>query len=183
MSYWIAVHLPRLSLDALQPNWPELVPATSSPASSAIGTLHHAVPVAVMERERVILANTPAMALGVCFGMRRGGVQALSAEVVQLERDPVAEGELLHAAALALLRFTPLVALDEDPEAATLMLDVTASLRLFGGHRALCRAVRLCVRQLGTFAQVGSGTTAHGAAWLARQPLRRTRRGIVRPAR
>jgi protein ImuB len=187
MSYWIAVHLPRLSLDALQPSWPE--PATapsalpSSTSSSPLGTLHHAVPVVVMERERVMLANAPAMALGVAFGMRRGGVQALSADVVQLERDPAAEAGLLHAAALALLHFTPLVTFDEDPEAATLMLDVTASLRLFGGHRTLCRAVRACVRQLGTFAQVGSGATAHGAAWLARQPMRRTRRGIVRPAR
>ena len=32
-----------------------------------------------------------AMALGVRYGMRRGGVQALSAEVVQLEREPAAE--------------------------------------------------------------------------------------------
>jgi len=179
MPYWIAVHLPRLSLDALQPNWPEPAPALPS----ATGTLHHALPVVVMERERVVLANGPAMALGVRYGMRRGGVQALSADVVQLERDPVAEAGLMHAVALALLHFTPLVTLDEDPESATVMLDVSASLRLFGGHRALCRAVRARVRQLGTFAQVGSGATAHGAAWLARQPLQRTRRGIVRPVR
>ncbi|KWR90518.1 Y-family DNA polymerase [Cupriavidus sp. IDO] len=179
MSYWIAVHLPRLSLDALQPSWPESAPS----APVAPGTLHHALPVAVMERERVVLANGPAMSLGVRYGMRRGGVQALSAEVAQLERDPAAEAALMTAVALTLLHFTPNVTLDEDPESATVMLDVTASLRLFGGHRALCRAVRARVRQLGTFAQVGCGATAHGAAWLARQPMRRTRRGIVRPAR
>ncbi|MFJ4292271.1 Y-family DNA polymerase [Cupriavidus sp. NPDC089707] len=180
MPYWIAVHLPRLPLDALQPNWPE--PVASSP-SSATGTLHHALPVAVMAQEQVVLANGPAMQLGVRYGMRRGGVQALSADIVQLERDPVAEAALMETVALALLRFTPAVTFDEELESATLMLDVTASLRLFGGHRALCRAVRACVRQLGTIAQVGSGPTAHGAAWLARQPLRRSRRGVVRPAR
>lgn len=170
--HWIAVHLPRLPLDALRPNWPE-----------SAGTLHHTLPVAVFEHECVVLANERAMALGVRHGMRRGGVQALSAEVVQLERDVVAEAGLMTSVALTLLHFTPAVTVDEEPEAATVMLEVTASLRLFGGHRALCRAVRARVRQLGTIAQIGTGTTAQGAAWLARQPLRHTARGIVRPAR
>jgi len=178
MPYWIAVHLPRLPLDALQPTWPE--PAGAVPT---VTTLQHMLPAVVLERERVILANRPAMDLGVQAGMRRGGVQALSADVVQLERDPAAEAGLLTSVALALLRFTPAVTFDDAPEAATVMLDLSASLRLFGGHRALCRAVRRCVRQLGTFAQIGCGTTAQGAAWLARQPLRRSRRGLVRPAR
>ena len=175
------MHLPRLPLDALQPSWPEAAGAAG--AAPASGTLQQALPVAVMAHERVVLANGPAMALGVGYGMRRGGVQALSADIVQLERDPVAEDALMTSVALTLLHFTPTVAIDPDPESATVMLDVTASLRLFGGHRALCRAIRARVRQLGTFAQVGSGTTAQGAAWLARQPLRRTPRGIVRPAR
>jgi protein ImuB len=136
-----------------------------------------------MEHERVVLANGPAAALGVRYGMRRGGVQALSADVVQIERDAAAEARWLTSVALTLLHFTPAVTIDPEPESATVMLDVTASLRLFGGHRALCRAIRARVRQLGTFAQIGSGTTAQGAAWLARQPLRKTSRGIVRPAR
>ncbi|MEN7529591.1 DNA polymerase Y family protein [Cupriavidus sp. DL-D2] len=185
MTFWIAVHLPRLPLDALQPNWPEPAGAVSqppSPSSPVTGTLHQ-LPVAVLERERVVLANGPAVALGVGYGMRRGGVQALSADVVQLERDLVAEAALMTSVALTLLHFTPGVTIDPEPESATVMLDVTASLRLFGGHRALCRAVRARVRQLGTFAQIGSGTTAQGAAWLARQPVRKTARGIVRPAR
>ncbi|CAG9186287.1 Protein ImuB [Cupriavidus pampae] len=208
------MHLPRLSLDALQPNWPEAashaashatgeaaahakreaVAQPASPAASPVaggatagitGSMaFHALPVAVFEHERVVLANGPAMALGVGHGMRRGGVQALSAEVVQLERDVQAEAALMTTVALTLLHFTPAVTVDETPEAATVMLDVTASLRLFGGHRALIRAVRARVRQLGTIAQIGTGTTAHGAAWLARQPLRRNARGaIVRPAR
>ncbi len=173
------MHLPRLSLDALQPSWPEPAGASATPDA---GTLQQ-LPVAVVEHERVVLANGPAMALGVCYGMRRGGVQALSADVVQLDRDPAAEVALVTAVALTLLHFTPAVTIDPEAEAATVMLDVTASLRLFGGHRALCKAIRARVRQLGTFAQVGSGTTAQGAAWLARQPLRKTSRGIVRPAR
>ncbi|MCA7082135.1 DNA polymerase Y family protein [Cupriavidus sp. DB3] len=179
MPFWIAVHLPRLPLDALHPSWPE-----AAGTAGIAGTLSHAVPTVVLEQERVVLANRPAMALGVSAGMRRGGVQALSAEVVHLERDPAAEAQLLTAAALALLRFTPQVTMDEELGPATVALDVTASLRLFGGHRALCRAVRACIRSLGTFAQIGCGTTAHGAAWLAAMPLRLGRRGqVLRPAR
>lgn len=173
------MHLPRLPLDALHPSWPE-----AACTAGIAGTLSHAVPTVVLEQERVVLANRPAMSLGVSAGMRRGGVQALSAEVVHLERDPAAEAQLLTAAALALLRFTPQVTMDEELGPATVALDVTASLRLFGGHRALCRAVRACIRSLGTFAQIGCGTTAHGAAWLAAMPLRLGRRGqVLRPAR
>lgn len=138
----------------------------------------------VLEQERVVLANRPAMALGAVAGMRRGGVQALSVEIVHLERDPAAEARLMAAAALALLRFTPQVTLDETLGYATIALDVSASLRLFGGHRALCRAVRACLRSLGTVPQLGCGTSAHGAAWLAAQPLRADRRGrVTRPLR
>ncbi|WP_458766393.1 Y-family DNA polymerase [Cupriavidus basilensis] len=179
MSYWIAVHLPRLSLDALQPNWPE----PAAPRACA-GLLHHSVPVAVMERERVVLANGPAVALGVQAGMRRGGVQALSAQVVQLQREPAAEAQVMTALALALLHFTPHVTVHPDAGVATVMIDAGASLRLFGGHLALCRAVYARVRRLGVFLQLGCGPTAFGAAWLAAQPLRRDRRGgLVRPAR
>ncbi|MDR3382106.1 Y-family DNA polymerase, partial [Cupriavidus basilensis] len=178
MSYWIAVHLPRLSLDALQPNWPE----PAAPRACA-GLLHHSVPVAVMERERVVLANGPAVALGVQAGMRRGGVQALSAQVVQLQREPAAEAQVMTALALALLHFTPHVTVHPDAGVATVMIDAGASLRLFGGHLALCRAVYARVRRLGVFLQLGCGPTAFGAAWLAAQPLRRDRRGgLVRPA-
>jgi protein ImuB len=158
--------------------------SSASASAAGTGTLHHTVPVVVIERERVVLANRRAMGMGVRAGMRRAGVQALSAEVVQFERAPDEECRLMTAAALALLHFTPHVVIDPSPDAATLMLDVTASLRLFGGHRALCRAVRACVRQLGAMPQVGCGTTAYGAAWLASMPLRIGRRGaVVRPAR
>lgn len=184
------MHLPRLPLDALHPIWPDSGSVSAGSIGShgsngsIGGTLSHAVPTVVLEQERVVLANRPAMALGVSAGMRRGGVQALSAEIVHLERDPAAEAQLLTAAALALLRFTPQVTMDEELGPATVALDVTASLRLFGGHRALCRAVRACMRSLGTFAQIGCGTTAHGAAWLAAMPLRLGRRGqVLRPAR
>jgi len=152
MPFWIAVHLPRLPLDALRPRW-------SDPAALPL-------PVVVLEQERVVSANRLAMREGVHVGLRRAGAQALVPHAVQLERDPAAEVRLMQSLALALLAFTPHVTLDLVDE-ATVLLEVEASLRLFGGHRALCRAVKYCAYRLGVVPQLGAGPTARGAAWLA----------------
>lgn len=95
-------------------------------------------------------------------------MQALVPHALQLARDPAAEARLVQALALALLALTPHVCLDLADE-ATVLLEVQASLRLFGGHRALCRAVRRYARCLGLVPQIGTGTTGaarHG--WPAR---------------
>ncbi|MBY4719749.1 Y-family DNA polymerase [Ralstonia mannitolilytica] len=152
MPFWIAVHLPRLPLDALRPRW-------SDPAALPL-------PVMVLEQERVVSANRLAMREGIRPGLRRAGAQALVPHAVQLERDPAAEARLLQSLALALLAFTPHVTLDVADE-STVLLEVEASLRLFGGHRALCRAVKYCAFRLGAMPQLGTGPTARGAAWLA----------------
>ena len=78
------------------------------------------------------------------------------------ERDPAREAEALDAVALAMLQYTPQVALLEE---ATLLLDIGASLRLFGGIRALCARVRASLRALGFTASVSCAPTAR-AAWL-----------------
>lgn len=146
------MHLPRLPLDALRPRW-------SDPAALPL-------PVVVLEQERVVSANRLAAREGVSPGLRRAGAQALVPHAVQLERDPAAEARLMQSLALALLAFTPHVTLDVADE-ATVLLEVEASLRLFGGYRALCRAVKYCAVRLGAVPQLGTGPTARGAAWLA----------------
>lgn len=168
------MHLPRLPLDALRPQW-------SDPAALPL-------PVVVLEQERVVAANRLAMREGVHAGLRRAGAQALVPHAVQLERDPAAEARLMQSLALALLAFTPHVTLDVVDE-ATVLLEVEASLRLFGGHRALCRAVKYCAIRLGAMPQLGAGPTARGAAWLAsarpvpsRGRRRAARQGCVRRA-
>ncbi len=151
------MHLPLLPLEVFQPQWCESGPR------------------AVLEQERVMALNREAAALGVRAGLRRGGVLALAPEVVLHERDAAREQQALHAIVTSLLQYTPEVAFDGD---AQLVLDVTASLRAFGGRLALCRRVGSTLRALGYSARLGMAPTALGARLLAcapRQPLRRRR--------
>ena len=144
MRLWIGLSLPQLALDIFSPNW------CSDPGS------------VVLEHDRVLAASGAARAAGVGHGMRRAGVLMLMPEARLYERNPAREAEALDAVALAMLQFTPQVALLEE---ATLLLDIGASLRLFGGIRALCARVRASLRALGFTASVSCAPTAR-AAWL-----------------
>lgn len=119
----------------------------------------------MLEQDRVLAASPRAQAAGIAPGMRRGGVTMLMPEAVLLERDPAREAEAMHAVAMAMLQYTPQVA---EAEEACLLLDVGASLRLFGGASALCRRLRASLRTLGFTARLSCAPTARGAWLLAR---------------
>lgn len=119
----------------------------------------------MLEQERVLVASTRAREAGVQVGMRRGGVLMLLPEAHIHQRDPVLEDQARQSVALALLQYTPQVAEDEE---ATLLMDVGASLTLFGGIHALCARVRDNVRLLGFTVSLAASPTARGAWLLAR---------------
>ena len=125
----------------------------------------------VLEQERVLAASALAREAGVRAGLRRGGALMLMPQAQLHERAPVLEAEALHAVAMALLQYTPLVAQAEED---TLLIDIGASLRLFGGIRALCRRVAASLRALGFTARLGCAPTARGAWLLARAGAGRT---------
>jgi protein ImuB len=147
MRLWIGLYLPQLPLEVFCPNW-------SSDSASV-----------VLEQERVLALSAAAQAAGVQGGMRRGGVLMLMPEAKLYERSADREAEALHAVAMALLQYTPLVAQAEE---STLLIDIGASLRLFGGIRALCRRIRANMRALGFTAALSCAPTARGAWLLAR---------------
>ncbi len=113
-----------------------------------------------------------ARAAGIRPGMRRGGVLMLAPQARLHERSPELEAQALQAVALALLQYSPLVAQGEE---ATLLVDAGASLRLFGGVRALCRQIAASLCALGYTAQLSCAPTARGAWLLARAGTRRGR--------
>ena len=148
MRLWIGLYLPQLPLEVFSPNW------SSDPGS------------VVLEQERVLAISPAARAAGVRPGMRRGGVLMLMPEARLHERHPAREAEALQAVAMSMLQYTPQVAQAEE---ATLLLDIGASLRLFGGIRRLCARVRENLRALGFTACISCAPTARGAWLLARR--------------
>ena len=154
------MHLPQLPLETFRPNW-------SEPGRHI-----------VVDREQVVAMSVQAAACGVRIGMRRGGVSSLCSDALLHEHDPVREQEALTGIALALLQYTPEVACAEE---SSLLLDITASLRAFGGRRALCQLVRVSVGVLGFTPQIGMAPTAQGAWLLARYRSQRpARRRVIR---
>ncbi|BBE09188.1 nucleotidyltransferase/DNA polymerase [Mycoavidus cysteinexigens] len=146
MRVWIGMHLPCLPLESFRPLW--------SPSDTR-GWV-------VLEKDRVAQLDTVARALGVVPGMRRGGVLTLAPHAQIRERDPAREHTLQRSAALALLRFTPHVVLADE---TSVILDVYASLRLFGGIRALQRGARALIEAFGVSAHWAVAPTGQ-AAWL-----------------
>src|SRR5690606_10628223 len=161
MRLWIAVFLRCLPLDAARPQWPP---------DAAF---------AVADQERLAALTPAAAAAGLQPGMRRAGAAAIAPQVSLLARDPAAETRLLHEAALALLQYTPEVAL---AGADAVLLQVGASLAYFGGPRALHRRIAATLGAMGLHARLGMAPTAQGAWLLARQPRRGAPRRALRLA-
>ncbi|MDB5773109.1 MAG: putative polymerase [Burkholderia sp.] len=97
-------------------------------------------------------------------GMHESSAHARAANIVFIPRDTLIEAGAVVETALWALHFTPQVSLLSNG----LLLDVSASLRLFGGHDALVEQLRNGVHELGLTPQLGSAPTA-AAAWLFAQ--------------
>jgi protein ImuB len=121
---------------------------------------------AVLEKERVIAADPCARASGVCIGMRRGGVLTLAPATVMQERDGTAEVNAVREIATGLLNLSPQVVITEE---STVLVDVSASLRLFGGIRSVRRMARRVADAMGLTATISIAPTGQAAWLLARQ--------------
>ena len=154
---WIALHLPLLSLETLASTLPTQVEET------ALG---------LVDARAILAVNPAARALGVKPGMKRATALALAPQMalgaVDLQRDAQALLSVAHAA----LAFTPLVALQPSADPAvpadTVLLEVQASLRCFGGATALLQRLLDAIAPLRHRVHTVSAPTAQAAALLAR---------------
>lgn len=151
--FWLALQLPALSLEAYC--------ATLDAASAQR-------PVALVAGHRIQAVNAAAAACGVQPGCQRATAQALSAQLLLAEADVARDAAALQAVAHAALAFTPAVTLQGDD---TVLLEVQASLRLFGGAAALCQRLLQTLAPLGHRVQWAAAPSAQGAALLARWGL------------
>ena len=143
---WIAVRLPLLPLEIF---------ARGSSAPE---------PFAVEERHAILACNDEAAVRGVCAGMASPAALALVPALRIVARDPAGEAEALAGMAAWAGQFTPRVSL-EPP--ATLLLEVSGSLKLFRGLEALAGALRWGAAEMGYGTIVAAAPTARAASWLA----------------
>lgn len=129
-------------------------------------------PVVVLDRDHVKAASPSAVHAGVRVGMRTGGVNSLCPKAKLIQYDSYTEARALDEVSLALLQYTPEVALSDDN---TLLLDVSASLSLFDGVRQLFRRVQSTLKGLGVTTRISLAPTA-GGAWLLAAPEIQLRR-------
>lgn len=152
---WIGLHLPLLSLETV----------TSLLAPGPPGALAP-FPLALTDGPVVVHANRAARALGVVAGLKRATALALAPQLVLAQADPARDAAALQAVAHAALAFTPSVSL-VPPQ--TVLLEVQASLRYFGGLERLLLRLRAALRPLGHRLWLATAPTAQGAALMCRR--------------
>ncbi|WP_250519574.1 DNA polymerase Y family protein [Caballeronia sp. NCTM1] len=174
---WIAVTLPLLSLEAVRPPSMPSAPAnsTSPGASSTANDNIDQSCFALADHARVLMPDLVAFRLGVRPGSTRSHAFALAPQLTLLAVDIREEQNALEAVALALLAFTPKVVL---AHANTVLLEVGASMRLFGGLRALLSRVTSTIKGCGFTSRMGCAPTAWGAWLLAHARTRRVARRV-----
>ncbi len=148
------MHLSHVSLDMLCPNW-------------------RTEPAVILDHDQVRACSPAAARAGVQVGMRSGGVNTLCPHASIAQHDSHADARAVSEIALALLQYTPEVALADDD---TLLLDVSASLSLFGGIRPLFRKVQATLEALAFTSCISMAPTATGAWLLATCQSSRKRR-------
>ena len=116
-------------------------------------------------RPRVVAATGAARARGVAPGSSLAGALAVAPELQLRTRDPALEAATLAELAAWAGQFTPCVSLD-PPHA--IVLEVSASLRLFGGAEALARRIEAALPRLGLNAALAAAPTPLAASWFAR---------------
>jgi protein ImuB len=123
---WIAAHVPRLPLAALQ-----------------AGGAAPAAPMVIIDaddrNQRVIALDERAEAAGVRLGMTLGAALTAAPGLIPRPRDSQAELALMRRLAGLAAAFTPQVSI-EAPDG--LVMEIRPSIRLFGGLRELCRQLR-----------------------------------------
>jgi len=142
---WIAVRLPQLPLEIF-------LRGSSTPE-----------PFAVEERHRILACDRKALARGVRAGMAVSAALALAPQLRIAPRDPAAETEALLGVAGWAAQFTPGVAL-EFPDCV--LLEVSGSLKLFGGLEPLLSRLRRGLKEMGWSTALAAAPTPRAAFWL-----------------
>ena len=145
---WLALYLPQLPLESATDGMDDSVPR--------LLYLNQA------GKQLVCQVNAVATRAGIEPGMPLPAARALCQQVSAAERDPRRERKALHGLALWALQFTSKISL-QPPHG--LILEIGASLQLFGGIEKIRRQVLSGLRRQGYSVTSGIAPVA-SAAWL-----------------
>ena len=126
----------------------------------------------ILEHDSVIALTPEASRQGLLLGMRAPTVLSLAPACLMLERDRAAEQALEEQVAQIALHYTPSVF---QYATHAVLLEVAASLRLFGGLHSIIQGLRRRCRSLQVQVQTSVAPTPTGAWLLATAPQSRTR--------
>ena len=157
----MAVHLPALPIEA----W-----------AATVGPDQAHRPLALLDSARITAVDARAWAAGVRPGQRRATALALEPALLIGRAEAERERQALRAVAWAALQFTPCVT-EQGPH--TVLLEVAASRRLFGGLERLSQRLCETLAPLRHQIQLACAPTAWGAALLARSAGSEPRPGLA----
>ena len=151
---WLCLHFPLLPLEVFTRS--AKLCRTETRSGEAI---------AVLEKSRVLCANETAVQHGIMTGVSAGTAQALCAELRVLERHLARENTALLELADWAYRFTPMLTLQAPDR---LLLEISASLRLFGGLAQLLEQVETDLAERCYTHLSGLAPTPRGAQLMTR---------------
>ena len=149
---WLSIYLPELSLQ--------------SHCRGVLGQVRD-LPLVISDgiatRPHVHSANACAHEAGITPMMPISSAQARTTELIVIPREPAKESQSLHQIATWLTQFTPMTCL----ETVGVSLEVSTSLKLFGGIGTLANRIRTGIRALEFHATLGIAPTPLAAHLLA----------------
>jgi len=151
---WCCLRFPRLALEAVR----------GEGASSSLNPF--AVIDGPQQRRHVVIADAAAQAAGVHGGQPLTAAQALCPLLSTRPRDPASERQSIDSIAAWAYRFSADVSITGSD---AILLEIGASLALFGGLAALLRRLRFEVAAFGFDYSLAAATTATAAHVLAAQ--------------
>ena len=147
---WIAVLLPNISLESHPDYDPNEITVVVEPEDG-----HH----------RVVVANKDALEIGINRDLKLSTAYALSSTLRVLKRYPDSERAILEAIARRARQITPVVSLVSPQE---FLIEVQGSLKLFGGLRAIKKALQTECECYRLTVSLCAAPTALAALWLVR---------------
>ena len=156
------------------PRHPRATPLDLRQRPSASVADRHERPLALLDGHTVVSVNAAARSLGVQPGFKRATALSLAPQLTFGLADPVREAHALAAVAHVALACTPAVSIQPPSQAQpdvathTVLLEVQASLRYFGGLGKLLQRLRGALDPLGHRLHLASAATPLAAALLAR---------------